>query len=76
MDLDDLAAASAIIPDLEQHHQISPIVQANAVIYAIPKSLRERVISLHERMGHANRKNKVLPSLAGGLTGTISPEIQ
>ena len=54
VDLDDLAAASATIPDLEQHHQISPIVQANAVIYAIPKSLREKVISLHERMGHAN----------------------
>ena len=57
VDLDDLAAASATIPDLEQHHQISPIVQANAVIYAIPKSLREKVISLHERMGHANTQH-------------------
>ena len=42
VDLDDLAAASASIPDLENHADLQRIVQAKAVI------------SLHERMGHAN----------------------
>ena len=53
VDLDDVAAASASIPDLEDHNEIRRIVQAKAVIYAIPKSIREKVISLHERLGHA-----------------------
>ena len=75
VDLDDLAAASATIPDLEQHHQISPIVQANAVIYAIPKSLREKVISLHERMGHANTEAMCQANFRRGLT-SISPPLR
>ena len=54
VDLDDVAAASASIPDLEDHNELRRIVQAKAVIYAIPKSIREKVISLHERLGHAN----------------------
>ena len=54
VDLDDVAAASASIPDLKDHNELRPIVQANAVIYAIPKSIREKVISLQERFGHAN----------------------
>ena len=54
VDLDDVAAASVSIPDLENHNELRRIVQAKAVIYAIPKSIREKVISLHERLGHAN----------------------
>ena len=54
VDLDDLAAASASIPELNESAQLLPVVQAKAVIYSIPKSIREKVISLHERLGHAN----------------------
>ena len=54
VDLDDLAAASASIPNLETHEDLQKIVQAKAVIYSIPKSIREKVVSLHERLGHAN----------------------
>ena len=54
VDLDDLAAASASIPNLERHEDLQKIVQAKAVICFIPKSIREKVISLHERLGHAN----------------------
>ena len=54
VDLDDLAAASATIPDLERSESLRPILQANAAIYSIPKSIREKVISLHERLGNAS----------------------
>ena len=54
VDLDDLAAASATIPDLERSESLRSILQANAAIYSIPKSIREKVISLHERLGHAS----------------------
>ena len=54
VDLDYVGAASASIPDLEAHNELRRIVQAKAVIYAIPKSIREKVIPSHERLGHAN----------------------
>ena len=47
VDLDDVAAASATIKDLENHNHLQQVVQAKAVIYAIPKSIRQKVISLH-----------------------------
>ena len=52
VDLDDLAAASATIDGLDSHNTLQQLVQAKAVIYSIPKSIRQKVISLHERMGH------------------------
>ena len=64
VDLDDVAAASATINDLESHNNLQQVVQAKAVIYAIPKSIRQKVISLHERMGHANTE-AMCDALAG-----------
>ena len=54
VDLDDLARATQEVPMLEGHHSIQKLVEANAALYVEPPSIREKVISLHERMGHAN----------------------
>ena len=64
VDLDDLAAASATIEGLDYHNTLQQFVQAKAVIYSIPKSIRQKVISLHERMGHANTE-AMCDALAG-----------
>ena len=53
VDLEDLSRAMRIDPKLKDS-RIEEIVQANAVINRDSKSLRERVIQLHERMGHPN----------------------
>ena len=54
IDLQDLAKATSAQPQLETHPAIADMVQANAVLYAEPTSIRDKVISLHERMGHAH----------------------
>ena len=54
IDLQDLAQAVSAQPDLESNPAITELVQANAVMNTIPASIRDEVISLHERMGHAH----------------------
>ncbi len=54
IDLHDLAQAVSVQPDLESNPAITELVQANAVMNTIPASIRDKVISLHERMGHAH----------------------
>ena len=54
IDLEDLADAVRIMPEVHRHPAIQEMLLANAVITKEPKSLRQMVISLHERMGHPN----------------------
>ena len=54
VDLRDLAQAVLHDPKLESNPGVTELVQANAVMNTIPASIRDKVISLHERMGHAN----------------------
>ena len=54
VDLQDLANATSVQPQLEANSAVTEMVQANAVLYAEPSSIRDKVISLHERMGHAH----------------------
>ena len=54
MDLEDLSRAMRTGPKLEEDH-VKEMIKANAVINRDAKSLRDRVIQLHERMmGHPN----------------------
>ena len=50
----DLAQAVLHNPELKLNPGVTELVQANAVMNTIPASIRDQVISLHERMGHAN----------------------
>ena len=54
VDLEDLAKVSNDMPDMESNEAIAQMVQAYAVINTEPKSIRDKVITLHERMGHAH----------------------
>ena len=54
VDLEDLAKATRSYPELETSQAVEDMVQANAVINRDPKSIRDLVIHLHERMGHPN----------------------
>ena len=54
VDLEDLARATRSNPELETSPAVEDMVQANAVINRDPKSIRDLVIHLHERMGHPN----------------------
>ena len=54
VDLRDLAQAVSAQPDLAGNPAIDQLVQAHAVINTEPASVRDKVISLHERMGHAH----------------------
>ena len=49
--LSKVDAATGLSPEAETNQHL---VEANAVIYSEPSSLRDKVISLHERLGHAN----------------------
>ena len=42
------------MPEMETHAAVAVLVQANAVCNTEPSSLKEKVITLHERMGHAH----------------------
>ena len=53
VDLEDLSRAMRVDPKLDDS-RIEEMVQANAVINQDSKSVRDRVIQLHERMGHPN----------------------
>ena len=54
VDLEDLARAAQKIPSLVENQSVHDMTSALAVITKEPKSIRERVIALHERMGHPN----------------------
>ena len=54
VDLRDLASATMTEPSSNGQPNIRDTIEAYAVINADSKSLRLRVISLHERLGHAN----------------------
>ena len=52
VNLEDLASAVATQPDLESHPKVESLVQAHAVINRDNDSIRMKVVTLHERMGH------------------------
>ena len=52
VDLEDLASAMKANPDLIENPAMDESVKANAVVHRDPKSIRDQVIQLHERMGH------------------------
>ena len=54
VDLEDLASAMKANPDLIENPAMDELVKANAVVHRDPKSIRDQVIQLHERMGHPN----------------------
>ena len=54
VDLEDLALATRADPKLQDNEAIQEMVQANAVINRDPKSVRDLVMHLHERLGHPN----------------------
>ena len=54
IDLEDLADAVRIMPEASHHPAIQGMLLAKAAITKEPKSLTQKVLSLHERMGHPN----------------------
>ena len=54
VDLEDLSKAMKANPELEKSRAVDDMVRAHAVINHEPKSLRDQVLHLHERMGHPN----------------------
>ena len=54
VDLEDLSKAMRANPELEKSQAVDEMVQAYAVINREPKSTRDQVLHLHERMGHPN----------------------
>lgn len=54
VDLEDLAHAVNGSPQLQYHHAVQDMVQVDAVVTNTPKSIREQVLELHERLGHPN----------------------
>ena len=54
IDLEDLAKAVRIMPEVHDHPALQNMLLANAVVTKEPKSLRQKVLALHERMGHPN----------------------
>ena len=52
IDLEDLAKVTSDMPDMESH--AAQLVQANSVLNTDPSSIKEKVILLHERLGHAH----------------------
>ena len=54
VDLEDLAEAMRRHPCLESSEAVNELVKAAAVVNREPTSIRDRVIQLHERMGHPN----------------------
>lgn len=64
VDLEDLANAAQRTPNLNDHKVVRNMTTALAVITKGPKSIREKVIELHERMGHPNAE--VMCNAIGG----------
>ena len=54
IDLEDLANAVRVMPQVPDNPAIRDMLLANAVVTKEAKSLRQKVISLLERMGHPN----------------------
>ena len=52
VDLEDLAEAMRLYPNISETERINELVKAAAVVNKDPASLRDRVIQLHERLGH------------------------
>ena len=71
VDLRNLASATMTEPSSNDYSNIRDTVEAYAVINADSKSLRLRVISLHERLGHANTE-AMCDAVGGGCSYVYS----
>ena len=67
VDLEDLSKAMRANPELEKSQAVDEMVQAYAVINREPKSTRDQVLHLHERMGHPN--TEAMCAAVDGVSG-------